>query len=135
MKPLKADPELAKKRLAICEKCKHFRKRSRSCGTPVVGNKVGNKRTCGCFVDAKTKISFTKCPFSYWNELQVTENDYLAIKKLLEEVKHSINPDQKEELYNMIRKYIGGNTKTSNCVPCLKSALKEMNELVKDYEK
>ena len=135
MIPFKADKELAKKRIAICEDCTHFRKRTRTCGTAIKGNKVGDKRTCGCFMDAKTKISFSTCPFSFWNDLQVTENDYLAIKKLLEEVKHTINPDQKDVLYYMQRKYFGGNTKTSNCVPCLKSALKEMNQIVEEYEK
>ena len=135
MIPFKADKELASKRIAICESCRHFRKKSRTCGTPVVCTKVGKKRTCGCFMDAKTKLSFSKCPFNKWEFLQVTENDYLAIKNLLEEVKQTINPNQKEVLYNMQRKYIGGNTKTSNCVPCLKSALNEMKEIVEQYEK
>ena len=86
-------------------------------------------------MDAKTKISFSRCPFDKWEFLQVAENDYLAIKKLLHEVKNTINPKQKEMLYDMQRKYIGGNTKTSNCVPCLKSALKELEQIVEEYEK
>jgi hypothetical protein len=135
MIPFKADKELAKKRIAICEDCTHFRKRTRTCGTAIKGNKVGSKRTCGCFMDAKTKLSFSRCPFDKWEFLQVAENDYLAIKKLLHEVKNTINPKQKEMLYDMQRKYIGGNTKTSNCVPCLKSALKELEQIVEEYEK
>ena len=56
---LQASKELEAERIAICEQCPHFRKRSRTCGTPIVGNKVGNKRTCGCFMDIKTKLSFS----------------------------------------------------------------------------
>lgn len=135
MIPFKADKELAKKRIAICEECKYFVKKTRTCGTPIIGDKIGDKKTCGCFMDAKTKLSFSKCPFDKWESLQVTENDYLAIKNLLHEVKNTINPKQKELLFDMQRKYIGGNTKTSNCVPCLKSALKELEQIVEEYEK
>lgn len=135
MIPFKADRELAKKRITICESCKHFRKKSRTCGTPIVGTKVGKKRTCGCFMDAKTKLSFSKCPFNKWGILQVTENDYLEIKKLIHDVTNTINPNQKSLLYDMQRKYIGGKTKTSNCVPCLNTALKEMKDLIEEFEK
>ena len=135
MIPFKADKELAKKRIEICEECEHFKPRTRTCGTAILGDKIGDKKTCGCFMDAKTKLSFSRCPFDKWEFLQVTENDYLAIKKLLDVVDNTINPNQKKMLFEMQRKYIGGNTKTSNCVPCLKSALKEMKQIVEEYEK
>ena len=99
------------------------------------GDQVGDTRTCGCFMDAKTKLSFSRCPLNKWEFLQVTENDYLAIKKLLDEVDNTINPEQKELLFEMKRKYFGGKTKTSNCVPCLKSALRDMKQIVEEYEK
>ncbi len=135
MIPFKADKELAKKRIAICEACEYFKPKSRTCGTPVIGDTIGDKKTCGCFMDVKTKISFARCPFDRWEFLQVTENDYLAIKKLVDEVQNTINPKQKEILFDMQRKYFGGNTKTSSCVPCLKSALKEMKQIIEEYEK
>ena len=135
MIPFKADKELAKKRIEICEKCEHFKNPPRTCGTPIIGDQVGDKRTCGCFMDAKTKISFSRCPLNKWEFLQVTENDYLAIKNLLDEVDNTINPNQKKLLFDMKRKYFGGNQRTSNCVPCLKTALKEMKQIVEEYEK
>ena len=135
MIPLKADKELARKRIAICVECEHFKPKTRTCGTPVIGDKVGDTRTCGCFMDAKTKLSFSRCPLDKWEFLQVTENDYLAIKNLLDEVDNTINPNQKKLLFDMQRKYIGGNRRTTNCVPCLKSALDEMKQIVEEYEK
>tara|TARA_R100000081_G_C4820055_1_gene178926 strand:+ start:240 stop:647 length:408 start_codon:yes stop_codon:yes gene_type:complete len=135
MIPFKADKKLAEKRIAICEECEYFKPKTRTCGTAIIGDKIGDKKTCGCFMDAKTKLSFSRCPFDKWEFLQVTENDYLAIKKLLDEIDNTINPKQKEVLFEMQRKYIGGNTKTSNCVPCIKSALKEMKQIVEEYEK
>lgn len=130
-----SDKKLAEKRISICESCKHFRKKSRTCGTPIKGNKVGNKRTCGCFMDAKTKLSFSTCPFSYWDDLQVAENDYLAIKKLTASIKHTINGDQKKEMYKLRNKYFGGKRETSNCAPCLKSALADLQRIIDEYEK
>lgn len=135
MIPFKADKELAKKRIAICEECEHFKPKSRTCGTPILGDTIGDKKTCGCFMDAKTKLSFSRCPFDKWEFLQVTENDYLAIKKLIDEVDNSINPVQKKVLFDMQRKYIGGNNTSSNCVPCLNGALKEMKQIIEEYEK
>lgn len=126
--------KLSEERIKICESCEHFKSKSRTCGTPVIGDKVGDKRTCGCFMDVKTKIPFASCPFFLWNVYQVTENDYLAMKELLDKVKHSINPDQKKILFEMKNKYIGGNKKDSNCVPCLKSAMKDLERIVKEYE-
>lgn len=134
MIPFKADRELAQKRIAICESCNHFRKKSRTCGTAIIGTKVGKKRTCGCFMDAKTKLSFSRCPFDKWKSHQVTKIDYLAIKKLLNDVDNTINPNQKTLLYDMQRKYFGGKTTSSNCVPCLNSALVEMKQIIEEYE-
>jgi len=130
----KTDKSIAKKRIQTCESCEHFKTSSRTCGTPVIGDKIGDKKLCGCFMDVKTKISFASCPLSFWGGLQVTENDYLSMKKLLQEVNHQITGQQKEVLFDMVRKYIGGNKKTSSCVPCLKSALDDIKQIVKEYE-
>tara|TARA_R100001244_G_scaffold132321_3_gene108203 strand:+ start:785 stop:1204 length:420 start_codon:yes stop_codon:yes gene_type:complete len=126
--------EKASKRIAICESCAHFRKRSRTCGTPIVGNKVGSKRTCGCFMDVKTKINFASCPLSKWEQYEVSKKDIKDIKHLLESVKYEISGQQKTVLFDMVRKYIGGNKKTSNCMPCLKSAIQDMKRIVKEYD-
>jgi hypothetical protein len=131
---MKATKEIAKKRIGICEACEHFKPKSRTCGTPIIGDKVGDKKTCGCFMDVKTKISFASCPFSFWDGCQVTEFDYLSMKKLMHEVNHQINGQQKEVLFELTNKYFGTNNKTSNCVPCLKSALAQVEQIIKEYE-
>lgn len=131
---LRSDDKTIRLRLDICESCRHFRKKTRTCGTPVIGNKVGNKRTCGCFMDLKTKLSFASCPLGKWGNLQIDHEDFLAIKNLINEIKNVINADQKKVLFEMQKKYFGGNIKTSNCVPCLKKALSQMRQLVDEYE-
>tara|TARA_R110002012_G_C11676454_1_gene613791 strand:- start:1827 stop:2231 length:405 start_codon:yes stop_codon:yes gene_type:complete len=127
--------DLAEKRINICLKCEHFNHSARTCGTPIVGNKVGNKRTCGCFMDAKTKLAFSSCPLGFWEEYQVSELDYKEMKQLLDDVNGSINAEQKSLMYSMLEKYAGGTKKATNCVPCLKGSLDEIKRIVEEYEK
>jgi hypothetical protein len=124
----------SKKRIAICEACQYFKPKSRTCGTPIIGDKVDGKKTCGCFMDVKTKLPFASCPFSFWKDYQVTEIDYLAMKELLHEVNHEITGGQKETLFELTNKYFGTNNKSTSCVPCLKNALKQMEQIISEYE-
>jgi len=131
---LEANKDLAKTRITICESCVHFRKRTRTCGTPIVGNKVGSKRTCGCFMDIKTKLSFSNCPLDKWYGNDISDKDFKEMKKLIADVGTSINPKQKDTLYSLLRRYNNSNVKSSNCSPCLVSALDDIKEIVKQYE-
>jgi len=132
---LKSNPEVEQRRIAVCESCQHFRKKSRTCGTPIIGNKVGNKRTCGCFMDVKTKLSFSTCPLSKWGDLQVSKDDYLDMKKLISEVTNTIDSEQKNTMYALLNKYSDGTKSTTSCVPCLKSAIQEIKDIIEEYEK
>lgn len=48
-----ADESLANKRLEICNSCEFL-------------NKIRVCRECGCFVDAKTKLTSSRCPKNKW---------------------------------------------------------------------
>jgi len=132
---LMSNPRLAEQRISICEQCRHFRKKTRTCGTAFIGNKVGSKRTCGCFMDIKTKLSFSTCPLGKWGNLQVSEEDYKEIKKLVADIDGSVNPHQNKKLFDFQRKYIGGNRKSTNCSPCVKKAYEQMKQIIEEYEK
>ena len=83
---------LSKDRIAICDACKHFRKRTRTCGTPVKGNNIKvNKvayKLCGCFMDVKSKLKFATCPLNKWVGLQISHKEYLEVKELLDATQH-----------------------------------------------
>ncbi|QDP56706.1 MAG: hypothetical protein Unbinned3205contig1001_41 [Prokaryotic dsDNA virus sp.] len=132
---LKSNPEVQSKRIAICEACKHFRKKTRTCGTPVIGNKIGSKRLCGCFMDLKTKLSFSTCPLSKWGDYQITDEDYKSMKRLIADVTHTITAGQKNTMYALLNKYTGTNRLSNNCVPCLKGSLDEIKDIIEEYEK
>ena len=130
---LLSSKDLAKQRIEICEACKHFRKRTRTCGTPIKGNKIGDKRLCGCFMDIKTTLRFSKCPLNKWGDMQVTEEDYKEIKKLTEALKVTTLDQEKIKYFS--RKYLGLKTQASSCAPCVKSQIEKLKQIVTEYEK
>ena len=126
---------LSKDRIAICEKCPHFRKRTRTCGTPIVGNKVGSKRTCGCFMDIKSNLKFAGCPLGRWEGLQITHDEYLEVKELLDSTQHQISNIQQQQMRLYIEKYLGVRVGSSSCAPCVKNNLISLKQIVEQYEK
>ena len=125
----------ANKRINICESCKHFRKRTRTCGTPIVGNQIGSKRLCGCFMDVKTTLKFATCPLGKWNEQQLSHQEYLEIKKLLESTTQTITAEQQQQLIYYHAKYLGIQINASSCPPCVKNNLENLKVIIEQYEK
>jgi hypothetical protein len=50
----RSDKELIEQRLAICNECPWFNKRSARC------------RQCGCYMKLKTTLERAKCPMGKW---------------------------------------------------------------------
>ena len=130
---------LAKDRIAICEACKHFRKRTRTCGTPVKGNTITqNKKKyklCGCFMDIKSTLKFAHCPLDKWVGLELTQEEYLEVKELLDSTKHRITNVQQQQVRLYSEKYLGLKVQSSSCAPCVKGNLERLNQIVTEYEK
>ena len=130
---------LAKDRIAICESCKHFKKRSRTCGTPIKGNTITiNKvkhKLCGCFMDIKSTLKFAHCPLNKWKGLELTHEEYIEVKELLESTKHSITNIQQQQLRLYSEKYLGIRVESSSCSPCVRKNLDRLNQIVTEYEK
>ena len=51
---LKADEEIAKSRMDICEQCPRLLKTTKQC------------KECGCFMALKTKLKNAACPIGKW---------------------------------------------------------------------
>ena len=54
---LKADPEVAKKRMEICQACPLINKEGR-----LFGYTQPRCSICGCYLNGKTKLNFEICP-------------------------------------------------------------------------
>lgn len=46
--------DLSKKRLSMCQECKHFNSDTKRCGI------------CSCFMEAKTRLRNANCPIEKW---------------------------------------------------------------------
>jgi len=132
---------LARERIEICESCKFFKTNTRTCGTPIIGGKVKyNKKEyelCGCFMDVKSAIQFAKCPINKWKGLQLTHEEYLEVKQLLDSTNVSITNVQQQQVRRLSEKYLGLklNTGGNNCAPCVKKNLDRLKVIVTEYEK
>jgi len=132
---------LSQDRMSICEGCKHFRKGSRTCGTPIKGNniKVNKKpyKLCGCFMDIKTTLRFARCPLDKWIDLQITHKEYLEVKDLLDNIEssNSISGVEQQQVKHYSKKYLGIEVSSSSCVPCVKRNIDRLKQIVTEYEK
>lgn len=127
--------DLSEKRIKICEACKHFRKRTRTCGTPVKGNKIGDKRLCGCFMDIKSTLKFANCPLGKWKELQISHEEYLEVKELIDKTEHKITAKQQRKVRYLSEKYLGLKIQSSSCPSCVKKNIHRLKQIVTEYEK
>ena len=119
-------------RISLCEKCIHFRVKTRTCGKPVVGEKIihkgETKKLCGCFMDYKTKLTFGSCPLDIWGSTKV------EMQKLLDKLdftKNVINSDRVsrydlKKAYQIYRDITGDSKVGGSCPPCIKSDLKKV---------
>ena len=129
---------LSKDRMLICEACKYFKKNTRTCGTPIKGNTITYKKKkhklCGCFMDIKSTLKFAHCPLGKWKELQITHEEYLEVKELLDSTKHKITRVQQQQLRFYFEKYLGLKIQSSNCSPCVKNNLDKLRQITEEYE-
>lgn len=122
-----ATAEEASRRLAICRSCE-FAKTSGTaltCGTPIVGDEVkfkGKKhRTCGCFLDLKTKLKPAACPLGKWGNPQEEAEALERAKVLTESMKgrSRISHAEAEELRELWRLLVARDNDPPKCGKCL----------------
>ena len=86
-------------------------------------------------MDIKSTLKFAKCPLSKWKDLQISHEEYLEVKELLEATKVSITNVQQQQVRFYSEKYLGLKVQSSSCPPCVKSNLERLNQIVEEYEK
>lgn len=124
---LKTSNNIQAKRMLICRTCDKFNKWLNQC------------KICGCFMDIKTRIAFSKCPIDKWGrELDINEKFLAELKDIFEtkkmaDKKNKISPDinkQAVELYNRI---FGTRKKAGGCGKCARTTLSELRQIYKQY--
>jgi len=124
--------ERQNKRISICESCKHFRDKTRTCGKPVIGEKIEHngeiKRLCGCFMDTKTKLKYGSCPLELWSSTKEEMKELLDNKEFLSAILDSSRVSAKDlsKAYQLYTKITGARKSPGSCPPCIKADLKQV---------
>jgi len=107
------DRKTREERMSICKGCEHYNETTRSCGTLVLGDDLGELvsvkgkkrkvRLCGCVMPMKTKFKTASCPLKKW----VSKVDADAIKDLqkLVEIADKYQRFSHEELKQFYKAY------------------------------
>lgn len=134
--------ERQKSRIKICEICPHFRSNTRTCGKPVIGNYVTNIqgekiKLCGCFMDAKTNLSFSGCPLKKWEPSQKNIKELLEAESFITEMLESqrISRDNINKSYKIYKDLIGENKTPGSCPPCINQDLKKLRNKIIELKK
>lgn len=124
--------ERQKKRISICESCIHFRDKTRTCGKPVIGEKIEHngetKKLCGCFMDAKTKLKFGSCPLDKWSSNKDELKELMYNKEFMEQILNSSRVSNKDlsKAYRIYTDITGNRKAPGSCPPCIKADLKQV---------
>lgn len=134
-----APTDVQNKRLHTCRKCKFFKKKTSTCGTPIVGNTVMYRKKeyklCGCFMNIKTRLKFSNCPIGKWDEVYMSDIEYKELKELLSLTVDKVSREQNNRLAQLHRKYLGSNTQPSSCPSCVVKTINDLQKILEDYEK
>jgi len=135
-------------RLSTCGACKHFRKATGSCGTLLLGNTLSEEeakaidkantvtrhkskyKLCGCVMRIKARLHWAKCPLGYWGAHGIDEKRREELRKFVRQIKLNgrLEHADTQRLYAIRAEITGRNEQISNCAPCVKSALNELEE-------
>jgi hypothetical protein len=137
------DRKTREERMSICKGCEHYNETTRSCGTLVLGDDLGELvsvkgkkrkvRLCGCVMPMKTKFKTASCPLKKW----VSKVDADAIKDLqkLVEIADKYQRFSNEELKQFYKAYnqtFEAGKQLSSCSSCVKQMVQEAREALKN---
>lgn len=138
LKAISSNP-IQSDRMRICEACKWYVKPTQSCGTLIkarfdkpVGTlektKIKNNRVthynkpihlCGCFMPAKVKFVWSRCPAEKWGVDRVTDEDLQRLKEIVTEFDRIGKVHDHHEFIVFLRKLTGENVQQSECHSCI----------------
>jgi len=121
---LQASTKNLNDRLTICKKCKHFRKSTQQC------------KKCGCFMQIKARIAFTKCPIDKWDrETEITSAQLSILRRIFKGIRSDrVDHQENINLTNIYNEIFGMNKKVTSCGSCVKQTVEELRQIYEAYE-
>jgi hypothetical protein len=137
-------------RLSICEKCKHYRAKTRSCGPLIRGGEVtpesvikelvvswkrSKYKLCGCFMPVKVTLKLAECPLGYWRAdiaLTKSEREEALEWARLVRMKSYLTEAENKRLHQLASDLSGVTHEVTTCAPCVSDVLARVYETLKD---
>jgi hypothetical protein len=127
------ESEIADTRLEICRACKHFVKKTASCGTLILGKTIQHKKKkiklCGCAMPIKTKLKIASCPIGKWYS-SFDEKLIEELEKELGKVDGRLTGKQNKKLTDLYNKFTGSKKNVSTCTPCVVKMIETLKEII-----
>ena len=137
------DRKTREERMSICKGCDHYNETTRSCGTLVLGDDLGELvsvkgkkrkvRLCGCVMPMKTKFKTASCPIGKWKS--AVDNKAIADLQKLVEIADKYQRFSNEELklfYQSYNQTFGASKQLSSCSSCVRQMVQEAREAIKN---
>lgn len=130
------DKETSSERMGICERCKFYQTKTKTCGTPIKGDWVKYRKKeyklCGCIMPVKTRLKAMSCPVGKWKPAIPKED----IQRIREITSQANNQSWTHELNAEMTKYhnqlTGANDRPTTCKPCMRSMVTRLKTFLAD---
>lgn len=127
-------------RMSICRSCEYYKEETRSCGTLIMGDDLGELvdvgkkrkvRLCGCIMPLKTKFKIASCPLKKWGS-ELSKEDLKELKELFGRIEGDrMKTEDATKLVQAYNKTFGANKQVTSCGACLRDLVKEIKETLK----
>lgn len=139
---------IQRERLNTCKSCKFFNTTFKTCGTPIVGNKVDPEennvtyykakiKLCGCFMEVKTKFRFASCPANKWFAMDMKPEEITVLDEFINRVNkaNKIDTQDVQLLYHWYSKITKKHQQPSGCASCIRDLINEFRRQLGKIEK
>jgi len=128
--------------MTICKGCEHYNETTRSCGTLVLGDDIGELvevkgkkrkvRLCGCVIPVKTKFKTASCPLKKWRSKVDADalKDLQKLVKIADQYRRFSNEELKQ-FYKAYNQTFEAAKELSSCSSCVRQMVQEAREAIK----
>ena len=136
------DRKTREERMIICKGCEYYNETTRSCGTLVLGDDLGELvkvkgkkrkvRLCGCVIPVKTKFKTASCPLKKWTSKVDADalKDLQKLVKIADQYRRFSNEELKQ-FYKAYNQTFGASKELSSCSSCVRQMVQEAREAIK----
>jgi hypothetical protein len=135
--------QIARERLQICQGCKYYQTKTKSCGTLIIGNDVTEQESqdesnlityrkkkvqlCGCRMPFKTMLAFASCPIGKWFK-QISEKEMEEFVIFVKDIKakNKLVDSDVRQYFNWLNKLTGKRQQVSFCGSCIRKSINEV---------